>query len=265
MSLLEARGLTKSYRSGSGRKQQSRTVVDDVSFDLERGTTLAIVGESGAGKSTLARMVLRLVEPDAGSVSLDGVSLLDLGRKELRAQRRNMQMIFQNPYGSLDPRLPIGTSVAEPLKVLFGTNRTDREVEARKLLRRVGLGDHHIDRRPHQLSGGQLQRVAIARALAADPALLVCDEAVSALDVSIRAEVLNLLLDLQEERQVAYLFITHDLAVVQVFAHHVLVMKSGKVMEVSPASQLFANPGHDYTRELLSAIPVIDLSLRFPS
>jgi len=262
-SLLEVEGLTKIFRHrrGVGSKEEHRAV-DDVGFSLDRGRTLAVVGESGAGKSTTARLVLRLIEPDAGTIHFDGTDLLALSSADMRRQRRRMQMIFQDPYSALDPRITIGHSVAEPLKVHFHMNRSDREQIVARLLGRVGLGQHHLERLPSELSGGQLQRVSIARALTVDPLLIVCDEAVAALDVSIRAEVLNLLLDIQEERSVSYLFIAHDLAIVEAFADDVIVMRNGAVVEAGPIGDVFTAPTSVYTKELLAAIPVPDPSQR---
>jgi peptide/nickel transport system ATP-binding protein/oligopeptide transport system ATP-binding protein len=261
--LLEVEGLTKIFRHrrGMGSKEEHRAV-DDVTFSLDHGRTLAVVGESGAGKSTTARLVLRLIEPDAGTIHFDGTDLLALSSADMRRQRRRMQMIFQDPYSALDPRITIGHSVAEPLKVHFHMNRSDREQIVGRLLGRVGLGSHHLDRLPSELSGGQLQRVSIARALTVDPLLIVCDEAVAALDVSIRAEVLNLLLDIQEERSVSYLFIAHDLAIVEAFADDVVVMRNGAVVEGGPIGTVFTSPTSPYTKELLAAIPVPDPSQR---
>lgn len=261
MSLLEVQGLRKAY-GGRRRGAEPIVAVDDVSFEVHRGRTLALVGESGAGKSTTGLLVLRLVEPDAGSVVLDGVDLLGLDRHRLRRQRPKMQMIFQDPQSSLDPRVPLGRSVAEPLKVNFGMNRSDRERRAADLLRRVGLGDDLFGRYPHELSGGQLQRVAIARALTLEPALIVCDEPVSALDVSVRAQVLNLLLQLQDEMALAYLFISHDLSVVRAVADEVIVMSAGRIVEHGTNEAIYTDPRHPYTRELLAAVPATDPARR---
>jgi oligopeptide transport system ATP-binding protein len=262
-SLVEVEGLTKIFHRRRGlRSTEEHRAVDDVTFSLDRGHTLAVVGESGAGKSTTARLVLRLIEPDAGTIHFDGTDLMALSSADLRRQRRRMQMIFQDPYSALDPRITIGHSVAEPLKVHFHMNRADRERIVVRLLGRVGLGQHHLDRLPSELSGGQLQRVSIARALTVDPLLIVCDEAVAALDVSIRAEVLNLLLDIQEERSVSYLFIAHDLAIVEAFADDVIVMRDGAVVEGGPIGDVFTAPTSTYTKELLAAIPVPDPSQR---
>lgn len=251
MTLLEVSGLAKSYRHRGG----AFWAVDDVSFSLARGRTLALVGESGAGKSTAGRLVLRLVEPDRGSVFFDGVQVRDLGSRELRELRPRMQMIFQDPYTSLDPRMTIGAGVAEPLRLHQRMNRSDRERKVTDLLLRVGLGAHHVTKVPAELSGGQLQRVAIARALILDPAMIVCDEPVSALDVSIRAQIVNLLLDLQEERELSLLFISHDLSLVEVVAHEVAIMRAGQIIEHGEVATVFAAPREDYSRRLLDAVP----------
>ena len=259
MSLLEVSGLSKSFvvkRDLLGRARTRFTAVDDVSFTVEAGETLALVGESGAGKSTTGRLVLRLIEPDQGSVHFEGTDVATLSNKALRVARRRMQMIFQDPFSSLDPRMPIGESVAEPLRVHFGMGVRERVLKAVALLDRVGMGRHSLDRYPGELSGGQLQRVAIARALTLEPTLIVCDEPVAALDVSVRAQVLNLMRELQEERGLTYLFISHDLALVEVISDRVAVMKRGKIVEIGPSADLYRNPQHEYTQELLSAIPV---------
>src|SRR5262249_9464413 len=201
-------------------------------------------------------LVLRLVEPDAGSVVLDGVDVLALGPDELRRHRVKMQMIFQDPQSSFDPRISLGRSVAEPLKVHFGMNRVDRERKAVEVLRKVGLGADLVRRFPHELSGGQLQRAGIARAVTLEPALIVCDEPVSALDVSVRAQVLNLLLQLQEDMGLSYLFISHDLSVVEAIADNVIVMSAGQIVERGTNRDIYSSPQHPYTRELLRAIPI---------
>ena len=250
ISLLAARGLVKAFDGRSGGR-----AVDDVSFELERGETLALVGESGAGKSTTARLVLRLIEPDAGSVIFDGADLLSLRPKKLRGVRQSMQIVFQDPFGSLNPRMPIAQSVAEPLEVHGRYSRAERAERVRGLLERVGIGSRFFSRYPGQLSGGQLQRIAIARALALQPKLIVCDEPVAALDVSVRAQVLILLKELQQEFDIALLFISHDLALVEVLADRVGVMRRGQIVEEGTVAELFSNPRTDYTRELLRAIP----------
>ncbi|MET0147099.1 MAG: ATP-binding cassette domain-containing protein [Ilumatobacteraceae bacterium] len=256
---MEARGLVKSFvteRSLFGRVQRRFTAVHDVDFDLERGETLALVGESGAGKSTTGRLVLRLIEPDAGAVLFEGRDVLLLDKHDLRRARQHMQMIFQDPHSSLDPRIPIAEAVMEPLKVHFDLDHRERFRKMATLLDRVGLGSNVFDRYPSELSGGQLQRIAIARALTMEPKLIVCDEPVAALDVSVRAQVLNLMHELQQERDIAYLFITHDLALVEVLADRVAVMKDGRIVETGTPAQLYRSPTEEYTRALVDAIPV---------
>jgi peptide/nickel transport system ATP-binding protein/oligopeptide transport system ATP-binding protein len=264
VTLLVVDDLRKTYKGKRSWKRESEPIVavDDVNFELDAGKTLAVVGESGAGKSTTGLLVLRLVEPDSGSILLDGIDFLALSPPELRQKRLRMQMIFQDPQSSLDPRISLGRSVAEPLKVHFGMNRVDREEKAAEVLDKVGLGRDLLRRYPHELSGGQLQRVAIARALTLEPALLVCDEPVSALDVSVRAQVLNLLLELQAEMGLAYLFISHDLSVVEAVAHDVLVMSAGRIVERGTNREVYENPQHPYTKELLAAVPITDPSKR---
>ena len=259
--LLEATGLTKSFPAGRnlvGRPTRWTRAVDGVDLRVARGETLAVVGESGAGKSTLGRLLLRLIEPDEGRVVLDGTDVLALRSKELRALRKRMQMIFQDPFGSLDPRMVVEDAVAEPLVVHFGMQGSERRSRVLELLDRVGIGEHQAERYPHEFSGGQLQRIAIARALAAEPDLIVCDEPVAALDVSIRAQVVNLLHELQRERGVAYVFISHDLSLVRLIAQRVAVMYQGRVVEEGETGAVFDNPQHSYTQALLDAIPVPD-------
>jgi peptide/nickel transport system ATP-binding protein/oligopeptide transport system ATP-binding protein len=232
--------------------------VRDVDLTVRRGETVAVVGESGAGKSTVGRMALRLVEPDAGRVEFEGVDVLGLSRTELRRLRPRMQMIFQDPFSSLNPTMTVADSVGEPLLVQGGTAAAERHERVADLLVRVGLDAEFGERFPRELSGGQLQRVAIARAISTSPSLIVCDEPVAALDLSIRGQVLNLLLDLQAETGVAYLFISHDLSVVEHFAHRVAVMKAGELVELGDTRQVFDSPRHPYTRSLLEAVPRID-------
>lgn len=250
--LLEVRGLTKEFKLPGGRVQRA---VDDVDFTLHRGQTLALVGESGSGKSTTARLVLRLTRPSAGRVLFDGADVTDVRGTRARELRRRAQLVYQNPYASLDPRFTIGETVVEPLRAFRVGSRTERLARARELLERVALPAGYLERRPAELSGGQRQRVAIARALALSPDLVVCDEPVSALDVSVQAQVLDLLAELQADTGVAYLFISHDLAVVRQLAHQVAVMKSGRIVELGGADEVFARPAHSYTRELLAAVP----------
>jgi oligopeptide/dipeptide ABC transporter ATP-binding protein len=257
--LLEVEGLTKHFvarRSLIGRPTATVRAVDDVSFTVAPGETLALVGESGCGKSTLGRLVLRLIEPTAGRVRFEGRDVLTLGAGELRAYRRQAQLVFQDPYASLNPRMTVGDIIAEPLAlhaIVPAKRRRDRVAE---LLNQVGLAPVAAQRYPHEFSGGQRQRIAIARALAVEPRLIVCDEPVSALDVSIRSQVLNLLRDLQRRLGLAYIFISHDLAVVKHIADRVAVMNLGHIVEIAPARSLFATPRHPYSRALLSAIPV---------
>jgi peptide/nickel transport system ATP-binding protein len=258
---LRVRGLAKRFVTRSGVLQRVTggvDAVDDVSLDIPAGTTLGLVGESGSGKSTLARLVVRIVEPSAGSVVVDGTDVTALRGSELGRSRRQMQMVFQDPFSSLDPNHTIGDTVSEPLVLHTALSAEQRRARTRELLALVGLGAVPLDRFPHQFSGGQRQRIAIARALAVNPSLLVCDEAVSALDVSTQAQVLNLLSDLQRELGTAYLFISHDLSVVRHIADRIAVMYLGQIVEEGPARQVLEAPTHPYTAALLSAIPVPD-------
>lgn len=263
--MLEVRALRKTYAVGRrmpGRRGERFVAVDDVSFDLAAAETLAVVGESGAGKSTLGRMVLRLIEPDSGEIRLLGKDLRTLRRGELRRMRPQMQMIFQDPYSSLDPKINILDAVIEPIRLHSTASRAEREEQAGDLLRRVGIRRDQWDRYPYELSGGQLQRVAIARAIITSPQLVVCDEPVAALDVSMRAEVLNLLRELQVERGIAYLFITHDLSLVRSLADRVAVMRAGRIVEIGAADQVVSDPQEEYTRQLVDAIPQLDPTRR---
>jgi peptide/nickel transport system ATP-binding protein len=259
--LLEARGLRKHFplRGGVlGRTQAWVRAVDDVAFEVERGETLGIVGESGCGKSTLARLILRLVEPDAGSVWFDGEDVLRVLPGRMKRLRRDMQLVFQDPYASLNPRLTIEDAVAFSLLV-HGAGRVESREKARALLGRVGLDPRLYGRRyPHELSGGQRQRVNIARALVLDPRLLVLDEPVSALDKSVQAQVLNLLLELKAERRLTYLFISHDLNVIEHVSDRVLVMYLGQVVETGTADALAESPKHPYTQALFASAPSMD-------
>lgn len=259
--VVVAEGLVKKFpvRGGAPWKKSEFTAVDDVSFRLKRGTTTAIVGESGSGKSTVAQMVLGLVEPTAGVVTFEGQNVAKLDRKAELAFRRRVQPIFQNPYGSLDPMYSIYRTIEEPLRAHNIGSAKEREKEVRDLLDKVALPSTVMRRYPNELSGGQRQRVAIARALALKPEVVVCDEAVSALDVLVQAQILSLLNDLQSELGLSYLFITHDLAVVRQIADDVVVMAKGKVVEAASTTDVFDNPQQDYTRRLLDAIPGRDL------
>jgi oligopeptide/dipeptide ABC transporter ATP-binding protein len=259
--LLDVRDVRKAFAVERGLTRRGRgelRAVDGVDLVVEAGTTVGLVGESGSGKSTLARLVLRLLEPTAGEVLLEGRDLAVVGRAELRAARRNVQMVFQDPFSSFDPTASVNASIGEPLRTHFQLDRDARRKRAAELLELVGLPRAHLDRYPSELSGGQLQRVAIARALAVEPRLLVLDEAVSSLDVSTRAQVINLLADLQRQLGVAYLFISHDLSVVRHVSHRIAVMYLGRIVEEAPAEEVYLRPRHPYTQALLSAIPVPD-------
>ena len=259
--LLEARGLRTTFRVRRGMFGAEATLraVDGVSLSIRAGETLGLVGESGCGKSTLGRTVLRLLDPSDGSIAFEGRDITRLSQSALRPVRRRMQMIFQDPYASLNPRMRVGEIVAEALEIHGiggpGRERTDR-VEA--LLRRVGLRADQASRYPHEFSGGQRQRVGIARAIAVEPRFIVADEPISALDVSIQAQIVNLLKDLQEELGLTYLFVAHDLKIVEYLSHRVAVMYLGRVVEQAPAAGLYGEPLHPYTRALLSAVPVPD-------
>jgi peptide/nickel transport system ATP-binding protein len=263
--VLEVAGLTTRFeiRSGLLSSVKGRVhAVENVSFSLKAGETLALVGESGCGKSTTGRSVLRLVEPLSGSVLLDGVDVLKLGQGELREQRKRMQMIFQDPFASLNPRMNVGAAIAEPLLINNLASRSEARDKVADLLKRVGLLPEMANRFPHEFSGGQRQRICIARALAVEPRLIVADEAVSALDVSVKAQVVNLMLDLQARMGLGYLFISHDMAVVERVSHRVAVMYLGEIVEIGPREAIFGNPQHPYTKRLLAAVPIADPARR---
>jgi ABC-type microcin C transport system duplicated ATPase subunit YejF len=262
-SLLEVRSVHKSFVRGGGAfanegKAERFVAVEGVSFEVARGETFAVVGESGCGKTTLARMVLRLIEPDHGAILFEGRDLLQLSDGALRAQRREMQMIFQDPFASLNPRMRVGEIVAEPLAIHEPQRSSgERLGRAGEMLRRVGLDQSALQRYPHEFSGGQRQRIGIARALILRPKLIVADEPVSALDVSVGAQVLLLLQELQKEFALTYLFISHSLPVVAQLASQIAVMRAGKLVECGPADRILHHPGSGYARELLAAVPEI--------
>jgi oligopeptide transport system ATP-binding protein len=261
MSLLEVENLCTWFPVRGGllrRKTGEIRAVDGVSFQVEAGCTVGLVGESGSGKTTVGRTILKLAKATSGSVRFDGREILPLSEREFRPLRRDMQMIFQDPYGSLNPRFTIGSIVGEALEIHFPQmTRADRSDRVAELLRLVGLHPDMMRRYPHEFSGGQRQRIGIARALAVKPRFIVCDEPVSALDVSVQAQIVNLLQDLQEQFGIAYLFIAHDLAVVEHISNHVLVMHQGKIVESASADAIYNDPQHDYTKTLLAAVPVI--------
>ncbi len=258
--LVEVRGLTKHFTRGGGLFQKGTVVkaVDGVSFSIDEGETFGLVGESGSGKSTTGRCMLRLIEPTAGEVRYAGEDVLAFSSSRMRAARRHMQMIFQDPYSSLNPRMKARDIVDEPLIIHKLGSKRERGERVAELFRLVGLDPAHLDRYPHEFSGGQRQRIGLARALALEPKFIIADEPVSALDVSIQAQVVNLLVDLQERLQLTYLFIAHDLRLVRHICRRVAVMYLGRIVEMGDTEAIFANPAHPYTRALLSAIPVTD-------
>ena len=265
-SLLRIRNLKKSFpvRSGLFSRETAHVhAVDDVSFDIAEGETLGLVGESGCGKSTTGRAILRLIEPTSGEIWFRDRDVTKLGERSMRHLRKEIQMIFQDPYSSLDPRMTVGSIIGEALLVhRMAANRNAREERVVELLETVGLSAEHLHRYPHEFSGGQRQRIGIARALAVNPRMIVCDEAVSALDVSVQAQVINLLEDLQTRFGLTYLFVAHDLSVVEHISTRVAVMYLGRIVELAPAKDLYINPRHPYSEALLSAVPVPDPTMK---
>ena len=254
--LLNVQHLKKYFNTAGGVLH----AVDDVSFQLDKGKTLGLVGESGCGKSTIGRTILRLLEPTDGKIIFDGKDITELSKAELRTLRQQMQIIFQDPFSSLDPRMTVSQIIAEPLKLhKIITDKNKRKQRVLELMETVGLAERLFDTYPHELDGGRRQRIGIARALAMEPKFIVCDEPVSALDVSIQAQILNLMEDIQDEKGLTYIFITHDLSVVNHFADDIAVMYMGRMVEKAPSEVLFTNPVHPYSQALLSAIPVPDI------
>jgi oligopeptide transport system ATP-binding protein len=264
MALLEVRHLVKEFgRKGSLlRKGTVVRAVDDVSFTIDEGETFGLVGESGSGKTTTGRCILRLIEPTSGEVRFKGEDVLAFSRSRMREARREMQIVFQDPYSSLNPRMRVGRIVEEPLIIHRIGRKAERQARVAELFQLVGLDPEQLSRYPHQFSGGQRQRIGLARALALNPSLVIADEPVSALDVSVQAQVVNLLMDLQQRLKLTYLFIAHDLRLVQHICNRVAVMYLGRIVEMGPTASLFASPTHPYTRALLSAIPVPDPTVR---
>jgi oligopeptide transport system ATP-binding protein len=264
MSLVEVRDLVKVYPLGEsvfggGSKGEVRAV-DGISLDIVEGETLGVVGESGSGKSTLGRLILRLIEPTSGTVRFNGVDVLKANRSELRRVRRDMQFVFQDPFGSLDPRITVADIISEPLRIHEKGSAESRGQRAAELIRAVGLDASALPRYPHEFSGGQRQRIGIARALALRPKFIVADEPVSALDVSVGAQIVNLLAELQREFQLTYLFISHAMPVVRYLATHIAVMKTGKIVEIGDTERVITAPEHPYTRALIGATPELRLT-----
>jgi ABC-type oligopeptide transport system ATPase subunit len=260
MPLVEVANLVKQFTRGGGllRPGSRITAVDDVTFSIEAGETFGLVGESGSGKTTTGRCMLRLVEPTSGVVRFRGENVLEFPRARMRAARRDMQVVFQDPYSSLNPRMRVRETVEEPLIIHRMGTRDERRHRVEELFRLVGLDPSHLERYPHQFSGGQRQRVGLARALALNPSFIILDEPVSALDVSVQAQVVNLLMDLQQRLKLTYLFIAHDLRLVEHICSRVAVMYLGRIVEMGPVAAIFSAPQHPYTRALLSAVPVTD-------
>ncbi|QDK39748.1 ABC transporter ATP-binding protein [Bdellovibrio sp. NC01] len=256
--ILEAKNIKKHFPIKKGlflREVASVKAVDDVSLIVRKGETLGLVGESGCGKSTLGRTLIRLYEPTAGDISFDGQNFLTLKGEDLRKKRKNMQMIFQDPYASLDPRMTVGQIIRQPMDIHNVGSDSERTQRVLELIELVGLRKSAVNRYPHEFSGGQRQRISIARAIALNPELIICDEPVSALDVSIQAQILNLLEDLQEKLGLTYIFISHDLSVIEHVCDRIAVMYLGKIVEIASRDELFANPRHPYTQALIQAIP----------
>lgn len=249
--ILEVNNLSKSF----GRGSHTIKAVQDVSFCIREGSTLGILGESGSGKSTLGRCVLRLLEPDKGHIRFQGEDITFLGKEELRKRRKNMQMIFQNPYGSLNAKMTVGENVMDPFTIWGVGDKATRRKEAQKLLDMVGITQRSLDQYPHEFSGGQQQRICIARALALKPKLIVCDEATSALDVSVQAQIINLLMSLQKEFKLTYIFISHNLGVVEYMSDEVLIMQNGRMKELSTTEEIYKYPKNKYTQSLIESVP----------
>ena len=256
--LLEVRDLKKYFKTNSGMLH----AVDGINFSLDEGKTLGVVGESGCGKSTLGRAILHLLDLTDGQIFFDGKDITNPSRSELRALREKMQIIFQDPYSSLDPRMSVSEAIMDPLKIQGRLSQDDMRTEVRRLMDTVGLAARFENSYPHELDGGRRQRIGIARALSLKPKFIVCDEPVSALDVSIQAQIINLMLDLQEERGLSYMFVTHDLSVVKYISDDIMVMYLGQMVEKAPADELFLNTRHPYSKALLSAVPVPDIHNR---
>ena len=256
--ILEVRGLKKYFNTPHGLLH----AVDDLSFNIEKGKTLGVVGESGCGKSTLGRVILRLIDSTEGEVLFEGKDVLKYSKAEMRAMRKSMQIIFQDPYESINPSMSVGELIAEPLIVNKICKGAEMDKKVRELMDTVGLAERMINSYPHELDGGRRQRIGIGRALAMDPEFIICDEPVSALDVSIQAQILNLLMDLQDEKKLTYVFITHDLSVVKHISHEIMVMYLGQCVEYAKTEDLFKNPLHPYTKGLLDAVPIPSLKAK---